>query len=1031
MIARFAPLVALLSWACTVSAGEPARSAPHASGPGASTFVGRLSPVEEAFSERTGEPLTIFGAGLFAGSEPPAPSSGAVGGDYRLGIGDALTVSLRGRVSFSKRFLIDSAGQILIDDLRPITAAGLTLDALRAEIDASVGALHRDTDAFVSLAEVRRIGVLVAGEVARPGVHQMTAFSTVLDALNAAGGVAPHGSLRKIRLLRHGAPHGAPSDSSGGSSGGGTVIDLYDLLLAGGGGNAGLRLRDGDTLFVPTLGDTVAVAGPVKRPHVFELPQDQTRLSVRALTDLAGGVIRPGAHRALRLFLRPTGEETAEEVADREAPLLGNGDILVLSPAQENRRGLVRLDGHVIRPGPRALREAPTLARLVGRADLAPAPYLPFAILAGQDRNTGTVGLRAVDLSEILNGRDDRALAEEDVLYVLGAEEVDFLSSEPVLALLRGSPQPPPKSCAGLVMLARTLSAAPRGTLADGAQARAAATMTGARGPCPPLFDRVPDLLVFALEHSELRRGGGGRPGFHPVAGNMRHPGRTHRPGVRGGSGVLDGEEPRYEIRGHARHPGVRSLEGGVTLRDALSGGDEALPGVYPLFAVLERFDRRTLTPSLIPFSPQEVATRGFDRVLSDHDVIHLFSARQIRALMDEPEDERKEPETPDPESKVPPEGGKPRTTKAAPGEAPMRGKSVQAPPSPTEPPEDGIGDAVSEPAIARLIQEHGVWLRGHAQRPGNYPVAVPTPLESIIAAAGGLSVHADPSAIETNSASGRRTVADLRSPGTGRLLLGPGDSVRIAASVRIMEGRSVTIEGQVNRPGEYDIQRGETLSSLIERAGGLTEVAYPAGTILTRESEQRRIRGEQLETAMEVDRWLATNLQKGEGVKPEQIARAQLLSAKLHEAKPDGRIVVESDPAVLAARPELDMLLEAGDRVVIPKRPLSVAVSGEVLNTGSFQFVSGKTAEDYLRDAGGLTREADHDRIYLKLPNGAAQPLALSSWNHTVTVVPPGSVIVVTRDPEPFEFLELSKSIGGILSQLAITAASISVIAD
>ena len=62
-------------------------------------------------------------------------------------------------------------------------------------------------------------------------------------------------------------------------------------------------------------------------------------------------------------------------------------------------------------------------------------------------------------------------------------------------------------------------------------------------------------------------------------------------------------------------------------------------------------------------------------------------------------------------------------------------------------------------------------------------------------------------------------------------------------------------------------------------------------------------------------------------------------------------------------------------------------------------------------------------------MPDGRSQPLSLSSWNHSVSTIPPGSIIVVPRDPKPFDFLEFSKNIGGILSQLAITAASVSVI--
>ena len=131
-------------------------------------------------------------------------------------------------------------------------------------------------------------------------------------------------------------------------------------------------------------------------------------------------------------------------------------------------------------------------------------------------------------------------------------------------------------------------------------------------------------------------------------------------------------------------------------------------------------------------------------------------------------------------------------------------------------------------------------------------------------------------------------------------------------------------------------------------------------------------------------------------------MALARQLAAQLRGAEPLGRVVVEADPAVLRGRPELDPLLEPDDRILIPKRPLTVAVSGEVLHPTAAQFVSGKTAEDYLGEAGGTTRDADTGRSFLVLPDGRARPLALSSWNHRVDAIPPGSIRPPTRSPHP-----------------------------
>lgn len=1008
-------LAALMLWACAVLAAEPPRSPPFALPP-------ESSPLETAFSTRAGESLRQFGYDLFAQTGDSRTPIGAVQGDYVLNTGDELLVTLRGQKSFSKRFPIDSDGLLLVDELRPVTAAGLSLAALRAELTAAVTAALPNTDTFVSLADVRRIGVLVTGAVNRPGRQEVSAFASVLDALSSAGGVARTGSLRRIRLIR------------AGEAGGGRTVDLYGLHLNASGDPNGAeqRLRDGDRLFVPPLGPVVAVAGPVKRPGIYELASDQPRLSAADLRELAGGLLRPGAHRAIRFGIGPAGEEMTEEVANPDARLFGDGDLLTLAPQREDRRNEVRLEGHVHRPGPRGLARARTLSALVGKADLRPDPYLPFAVLATTDPATAARVLRPVDLAAALKGRDSRRLNEGDTLYVLSADDVDFLTSDPVLALLRGDRVPPPDACQGLVVLARALAAAPDGPLATGQQARAAAALTGARKPCPPLFDAVPDLLTFALERSVLLLGGAPRPGFYPttergnrdaIAGLARAAGGDAQamawetsgsaddaPGQPSGGAILDAVRPQYELVGHVRRPGSRPLTASTSLRGALGDGEGVKRDVYPLLGVIERFDWRSLTRSLIPFSPQEVAAGRANRVLANGDRVHLFAAARLRPTATDLD------------------ATKPTATGATAPRSPRKSGKT-APPTDSAPDSDG-SDESFDPAITALIAERTVQLRGAVRQPGGYPVADATPLSALIAVAGGLASDADPQAVELTSAAGARANIDLARAADAARRVGPGDAVRVNPRAQALEARAVTILGAVQRPGSYDVGRGEALSSLIARAGGLTDDAYPAGTVFTRESERRREKEQFAQQARELERGLTLEIEKGEPVKAENVALARQLAAQLRGAEPLGRIVVEADPAILRAHPELDPLLEPDDRVTIPKRSLSVAVTGEVMHPTTAQFVSGKSADRYVSEAGGPTRNADTDRSFVILPDGRAQPLAQASWNHRIDAIPPGAILVVPRDPKPFDALDFTKSIGSLLGQLAITAASVSVIA-
>jgi len=139
----------------------------------------------------------------------------------------------------------------------------------------------------------------------------------------------------------------------------------------------------------------------------------------------------------------------------------------------------------------------------------------------------------------------------------------------------------------------------------------------------------------------------------------------------------------------------------------------------------------------------------------------------------------------------------------------------------------------------------------------------------------------------------------------------------------------------------------------------------------------------------------------------------------------------MEADPTVLQIRPDLDIVLEPGDRLVMPKRPSSVTVTGEVLNPGALQFTPGLNADDYIKMAGGMGQAADDGRIFVVLPNGAAKPLSISYWNYDPVKIPPGSTVVVPRDATPFDLVTFAKDLTQIFSQLAISAASIAVIND
>lgn len=442
------------------------------------------------------------------------------------------------------------------------------------------------------------------------------------------------------------------------------------------------------------------------------------------------------------------------------------------------------------------------------------------------------------------------------------------------------------------------------------------------------------------------------------------------------------------EMLGETRQPGLHDLGENKAL-SALIPSEKALgKNIYPLIGVIERHDPDTLSTQLIDFSPLLVAKGAFDRKLEDGDVVHLFSRQEIRDLHKS-------------------ETGRPVI-------------------------EVGSGGAQKEPMSAALksfLEERSVFVRGAVRDPGPWPVSEGASLEAVISSAGGTTLEASDSDIEVSSAhqseghgTKQRFAVNTRDTDPATISIGPGDTVRVNQKFNRVADNSILIIGEVKNPGRYDLTPGDTMADLLQRAGGLTQQAYPEGAIFSRESERKSEESRFRAAARDLERALAASMNKKDPPDTTQIAMARDLAAELKAVEAVGRITVEADPGKLSVEPELNILLERGDRIFIPKRPLTVRVNGEVLSPANLQFRKNKKPRDYIMEAGGFTYNADDDRAFVLYPDGSAQPLQVSNWNHSATQIPPGSTIVVPRDPKPFDFIQSAKDISQILSNLAVT---------
>jgi protein involved in polysaccharide export with SLBB domain len=273
---------------------------------------------------------------------------------------------------------------------------------------------------------------------------------------------------------------------------------------------------------------------------------------------------------------------------------------------------------------------------------------------------------------------------------------------------------------------------------------------------------------------------------------------------------------------------------------------------------------------------------------------------------------------------------------------------------------------------------------------------------------------------------------AVLRGDKTADLLLTEHDNVRISTIPQWDTLWSVRLEGEIRFPGVYRIRRGETLREVLERAGGLTDAAFPEGAIFLREAlrerEQEQI--DALARRMEAD-ITQLSLETLDTTGAQALETGQNLLQQLREIEAVGRLVIDLEQ--LAARVSgadiaNDVELRDGDRLLVPKQAQEVTVIGETQQNTSHLFQPGLTRNDYIDMSGGLTRRADKKLIYVVRASGAVVTGNRSRWfgRGATTEMRPGDTIVVPLETDRIRPLTFWTNVTQILYQGAIAVAAI-----
>ena len=379
-----------------------------------------LSPIEKLFngkeSEISGTPLQQVGYDLFTSTTSSMTgTTGKFDNNYKLNIGERVNVYLYGDsldvmaisganlLNPTTKTEVDSKGSIFIQGVGLVKAENRTISEVENEANRLASQKYKSLRVKLTVASGQEFSVFVYGQVTRPGKILVGNNSSVMDALNAAGGVKKTGTLRNITYT---------------SNGKSKSVDLYKALFSG--NDDGIILRPNDKIFVDKIGDVVAIKNGVTVPGIYEIKEGE---NLQKIITFAGGLLPATQVTEVTLtgLDANSKQRVAQNIAWNEAKntKLKSGDAVEFRELYNTAENIVTIQGNVKHPATYAYKEGMRLSDILKSEDeLLEETFINQAVIrriSGKDNSIETI---PVFLKEFFAGMNDPVLQPRDIINV-------------------------------------------------------------------------------------------------------------------------------------------------------------------------------------------------------------------------------------------------------------------------------------------------------------------------------------------------------------------------------------------------------------------------------------------------------------------------------------------------------------------------------------------------------------------------------------------------------------------------------------